>query len=178
MPRSIALACIALIGLCGIVPLQLLGSDEAWFAFAGLGVIVTLILVIFSVAWRSKIGCAIVAIYVAAAWMLLSSDTTSLRERVRWAADGRSYKAEVLANHPSSRRQRQHAVWDAWGWGGMDTSVYLVFDPADSLIAASRSKSPGKPRGLPCTVAAVHRMEPHWYSVRFYTSEDWHHCQA
>jgi hypothetical protein len=178
MRRSITLACIAAIGLCAFVPIQLLDNDAAWFAFAGAGVIVTLILVTYSIAWRSRIGFAIAAISVAAACILLTSDTTSLRERVRWIADAGPYKADVLASHPPSRRQLPHAVWDAWGWGGMDTSVYLVFDPANSLLAASQRKTPGRPPELPCPVYSVQRLEPDWYSVRFYTSEDWNDCHA
>jgi hypothetical protein len=110
MRRSITLACIAAIGLCAFVPIQLLDNDAAWFAFAGAGVIVTLILVTYSIAWRSRIGFAIAAISVAAACILLTSDTTSLRERVRWIADAGPYKADVLASHPPSRRQLPHAL--------------------------------------------------------------------
>jgi hypothetical protein len=30
--------------------------------------------------------------------------------------------------------------WDGWGWGGQDFSVFLVFDPADSLSGPAKSR--------------------------------------
>jgi hypothetical protein len=50
---------------------------------------------------------------------------------------------------------------------------YLVFDPGDSLSAAAASHQPGKFNGIPCEVYRVRRLESHWYTVLFYTDEDW-----
>ena len=67
--------------------------------------------------------------------------------------------------------------WDGWGFPGAgDTNVYLVFDPSDSLISASKSRSPGKYKGMPCEIYRVRRLESQWYSVVFYTDTDWDHC--
>ena len=63
---------------------------------------------------------------------------------VRWLVWSRSYKAEVFAQRNSANGELQHIEWDAWGWGGEDTTVYLVFDPTDSLSAASQEHRPGK----------------------------------
>jgi hypothetical protein len=52
-------------------------------------------------------------------------------------------------------------------------AVYLAFDPTDSLAAAAKSHSPGKFSGMPCEVYRVLRLESHWYSVAFYTHEEW-----
>ena len=67
--------------------------------------------------------------------------------------------------------------WEGWGFPGAgNTVVYLVYEPADALAAASRKHTPGKYNGLPCTVYAVHRLEANWYTVQFYTDTDWTHC--
>jgi hypothetical protein len=165
MRRSIALACVALAGVAAFVPLQLLEADTAWLAFAGVAVIVTLALVVFAIVWKSAIGAAITAAFVAAALVLLTHDTDGLREQIRWTAYAAQAKAAVRAMPPQPSGQLQHVVWDAWGWAGMDTSVYLVYDPANAL-----------PKKLPCPVTSIQRLEPNWYSVRFYTSEDWTNC--
>jgi hypothetical protein len=54
--------------------------------------------------------------------------------------------------------------------------MYLVADPDDSLLAASRATSPGRPPGLPSAAADVQRLEPQWYAVTFYTDSDWNRC--
>jgi hypothetical protein len=173
--RWIELSCVAVVGLLAFVPLQLLDSDEASLVFAFVALIATLVLIGLVVASRNFAGVAIVAAYIVAALALVVNGAYPLREKVRWAAFASQAKTNVLASHPQPQ-QLPHAVWDAWGWAGMDTSVYLVFDPNDSLLGASRLKSPGKPPGIPCAVYSVLRMEPHWYSVRYYTSEDWGSC--
>jgi hypothetical protein len=174
--RARRLFWVAVAGSFVFLPLQLLDSDEAWFCFACVALIVTPILIVLVFTSRSIIGVAIAAAYIVTAWALLTNDTYSLREKVRWAALAGQYKADVLATPAQPRRQLRHVVWDAWGWVGMDTYVYLVFDPTDSLLATSRLKSPGKPPGISCAVQSVHRLEPYWYSVRDYTSEQWNLC--
>ena len=91
---------------------------------------------------------------------------------VRWMVWSRSYKAEVLAEPKPATEGLKHIEWDRWGWGGEDTTVYLVFDPSDSLSTASQGR-PGKFNGIPCEVPAVKRMERNWYVVEFYTDESW-----
>jgi hypothetical protein len=175
-PYWIGLFCVAVAGVLAFIPLQFLESDEASLAFACVVLIATLILIGLAIASRNLVGVAIVAAYIVIALALLANNAYPLRERVRWAAFASQYKAHVVASHPQQRRQLPHAVWDAWGWTGMDTFVYLVFDPNDSLLPASRLKSPGKPPGIPCAVYSVHQMEPHWYSVHYYTSKEWDSC--
>lgn len=64
--------------------------------------------------------------------------------------------------------------WEATGFAGVaNVTIYLVFDPTDSLAVAAKSHSPGKYSGIPCEVLAVLRLESHWYSVKFYTDEAW-----
>ncbi len=64
--------------------------------------------------------------------------------------------------------------WEATGFAGVaNENVYLVFDPSDSL---STAHSPGKSGGIPCPFRLVRRLERQWYSVWFYTDEDWSEC--
>jgi len=72
----------------------------------------------------------------------------------------------------------KHIEWDGWGWGGQDTTVYLVYDPADSLAAAAKGQKPGKFNGIPCEVLRVRRLESYWYTVQFYTNEFWGRSNA
>ena len=175
-PYWIGSFCVAVAGLLAFIPLQFLESDEASLAFACVALIATLILIGLAIASRRLVGIAIIAAYIILAGALLANNSSyPLREKVRWAAFASQYKANVVASHPQ-QQQLRHAVWDAWGWVGMDTYVYLVFDPNDSLLPASRLKSPGKPPGIPCAVYSVHQMEPHWYSVHYYTSQEWDSC--
>jgi hypothetical protein len=91
----------------------------------------------------------------------------------RWLVWSRFYKAEVLAQPNSANEELKHIEWDGWGWATMDTTVYLVFDPTDSLSQAARNRQPGKYSGIPCEVFLVRRLESHWYTVWFYTNYEW-----
>jgi hypothetical protein len=95
-----------------------------------------------------------------------------LRDHGRWLLESRQLKAEVLAQ-PSADGESKHMEWEATGFAGVaNNTAYLVFDPADSLTAHPT----GEFTGLPCKVPSVDRLEHHWYSVRFYTDEDWSDC--
>jgi hypothetical protein len=95
-----------------------------------------------------------------------------LRDHGRWLLESRQLKAEVLSQ-PSADGEFKHMEWEATGFAGVaNNTAYLVFDPADSLTAHST----GEFTGIPCKVPSVDRLEHHWYSVRFYTDEDWSDC--
>ena len=94
-------------------------------------------------------------------------------DTARWFIWSRSYKSNVLAQPDFANGELKHSEWDGWGWAGQDTTVYLVFDPTDSLSAGAREHRSGKLKGIPCEVYAVDRMEKNWYVVRFYTNEWW-----
>jgi hypothetical protein len=70
----------------------------------------------------------------------------------------------------------KHIEWDVSGFAGLETVVYLVFDPTDSLAAAAKSHLSGKFSGIPCEVYRVRRMESHYYTVVFYTNTGWDSC--
>jgi len=110
---------------------------------------------------------------LAASWGVLRNQST-LRAYFRWLLWSHSFKAEVLALPAPANGELRHMEWEATGFAGVaNENVYLVFDPSDSLSAAH---SPGKSNGIPCPFRLVHRLERHWYSVWFYTDEDWSEC--
>jgi hypothetical protein len=96
----------------------------------------------------------------------------------RWVCLSREYKAKVLAQPATVPGELKHIEWDGWGWAGINTEVFLVFDPTDSLLVAAQSHEPGRFRGIPCEVYSVHRLESHWYTAQFYTGESWGECKA
>jgi len=119
---------------------------------------------------KVAVSTAVVAILVILLW-----NYSTVRTIARWSLWSREYKSSVMAQSTTENGELKHIEWDGWGWGGQDTTVYLVFDPTDSLSAA-RSNQPGKFRGIPCEVPSVRRMERHWYTVQFYTNESWENC--
>ena len=115
---------------------------------------------------RIGIGMSLVAALLTFVGCQSSSDAA------KWLAKSQNYKSEVLAQ-PTAIGELKHIEWDGWGWAGQDTTVYLVFDPTDSLSVAAKRQLPGKFSGLPCEVFLVRRLENHWYTVQFYTNEFW-----
>ena len=99
-----------------------------------------------------------------------------IRSAVRWMVGRTIYKERVLAEPTSARGDLKHIEWDGWGMFGQDTSVFLVFDPTDSLAMAAISRQPGKFNGIPCEVFLVRRLESHWYTVQNYTDQGWGAC--
>ncbi len=110
----------------------------------------------------------------AVSWVLVRSEL-NIRSEVRWLWSSKTYKAEVLAQPTPVNGDLRHIEWDGWGFAGAgDTTVYLVFDPNDSLAAGSGRS--GKFNGIPCEVPRIHRLEKGWYTVLFYTDAGWEHC--
>jgi hypothetical protein len=111
--------------------------------------------------------------FIAVSGALLKNEGT-LRPSIRWLLWSHRFKAEVMAQQNPSNAELKHIEWDGWGFPGAgDTTVYLVFDPTDSLAVAAKSHQPGKFHGIPCTVPRVSRLEGRWYAVLFYTDERW-----
>jgi hypothetical protein len=99
----------------------------------------------------------------------------AIRETAKWIVSSDKYKAEV-AEKASANGELRHIEWDFSGPSFASTTVYLVFDPSDSLIATAKSHQPGKFGGLPCKVYEVRRLESRWYAVVFYQGQDWDQC--
>jgi hypothetical protein len=107
---------------------------------------------------------------------ILLSNRDSVRASLRWLLWSHRFKAAVLAQQPPAGGELRHMEWEATGFAGISNTVYLVFDPTDSLAAAAKSHSRGKFNGIPCEVPTVRRLESQWYAVWFYTSEEWGTC--
>lgn len=127
---------------------------------------------------RSKRRLAVYALFgasivVAAA---LVWNYSAVRTAARWLVWSRSYKSKVLSQPAPPNGELKHTEWDGWGWAGQDTTVFLVFDPTDSLSAAATSHQAGKFSGIPCKVFLVRRLESHWYTAQFYTNQYWGRC--
>jgi hypothetical protein len=100
-----------------------------------------------------------------------------LHETAKWLARSHYYKSEVLAR-PESTTELKHIEWDMSGFAGVaNNTVYLVFDPADSLSMAAKSHQPGKFEGIPCEVRLIRRLESNWYAVLLYTDQYWGACK-
>ena len=120
-----------------------------------------------------------VAVALAAFWTtsaLLFIYPSEIRSPIKWLLWSSECKKQVLAQPVSPNGDFKHIEWDGWGWAGIDTTIYLVFDPTDSLAVAAKSHQPGKFKGIPCKVPWVRRMQSHWYTVMFYTDQDWAGC--
>jgi hypothetical protein len=134
------------------------------------------ILVIDVVRKRTRQSLSMLLTLVAllgASWFLFRNEGT-IRPSFRWLLWSRQFKAEVLAQPAPVNGELRHMEWEATGFAGVANNTdYLVFDPTDSLAIAAKSHSPGKLSGIPCEVPRVLRLESHWYSVAFYTDEEW-----
>ncbi|HYB90730.1 MAG TPA: hypothetical protein VEC38_06780 [Candidatus Binataceae bacterium] len=107
---------------------------------------------------------------------VLVTNQSGIRNVVRWVVFSKYYKARVLAEAVPTEGELKHTEWDGWGWAGQDTTVYVVFDPSDSLSAAADKGQSGRFSGIPCEVSVVRRLERHWYAVELYTDELWSRC--
>jgi hypothetical protein len=102
-----------------------------------------------------------------------------IRSTARWLIRSGDYKAQVLAQPQPPNGELKHIEWDELGMFAQDWTVFLVFDPTDSLSRPARSGQSGKFNGIPCEVVRVHRMESHWYTVLFFGyvhASSWDSC--
>ena len=141
--------------------------------------VVLIVFAVYSAITRKKLRSVSILSMLAIFWVLsvpLFKNYLAVRSAARWLIWSDDYKARVVAQPAPANGDLKHLDWDAWGWGGENTEVYLVFDPTDSLAAAAGSHQPGKFNGLPCEVDRVFRLESNWYAAQFYTGTDWDHC--
>jgi hypothetical protein len=94
----------------------------------------------------------------------------------RWFLWSGHYKKEVLAERTPVNGDLKHIEWDGWGFAGMDSTVFLVFDPANSLAAAAHNNQFGKFKGIPCDVSDVERMDSDWYLIEI-AFGNWDGCR-
>jgi hypothetical protein len=161
--------------LLAVLSLVFAGLDLGIVLCFGIAIISILFLIVRSVAKRGKARAMSLAALAACLLVsaLLLTNYMLVRDHVRWLLLSGVYKEKTLAQPVSTNGQFKHVEWDGWGWAGMDTTVYLAFDPSDSLAANLRTPAPVNARGLPCGVARIRRLESHWYAVLFYTDNYW-----
>ena len=120
----------------------------------------------------ATLGTFFLAAFLIIDALIAWSCSYTIRTAVRWPTRSERYKSEVLAQ-PKVTGELKHGEWDGWGWAGQDTTVYLVFDPTNSLSTPASNHRPGKFDGIPCEVPVVKQLEKNWYLVQFYTDEWW-----
>lgn len=179
---SFASQCAMWIAGCGalaLLPLTFSSSDLSVVFYTVATVpIVCLYLLTLSFRYRGKqrvAGLSAFAAFIIFTAVLMTH-FADIRDAVRWFAYGRVLKAEVLAETDLTDTSLRHVEWEGWGFAGNDTTVYLVFDPKDTLAAAAKDRSSGKFGELPCEVYRVRQRENEWYTVQFYTNTDWESC--
>lgn len=164
-------------GLAGAAAFTFVLTDDLfqtflWFVVAPLLALALLHALLFR-SW--SMAGAIAFLFAASAFLiaLQRDDPYWMRSESRWLFRASSYKQLVLAQ-PLSPQELKHVEWDGWGGAAVgDTTMYLVFDPNDSLLQASRDGSSGAVSGVPAPVDRVHRLEPHWYTVLLPTDFQW-----
>ena len=178
----------AIVGLVIVAPIAFCESDRfvflSVFVVAPILIVISLIFVVWvirkavdnSARERLAILGTLTALWAIPISLFLYNreHPFELRETARWLASSQDYKNEVLAQPTSAKGELKHIEWDTSGFAGVaNNTVYLVFDPADALSTAAKSRQPGKFNGIPCEVPLVRRLESQWYAVLFYTDEYW-----
>jgi len=177
---------LCLCGVVGIIIIDLLlmiYSAYAFFLFLFLvlSAICILCVIWLSVAFLRKrrshsmqlCGTAFASVALSF-FMFLPSAENVIRPALRWLIWSKQFKAELFAQPVPRKGELRHMEWEATGWAGVaNVTVCIAFDPSDAL---SNAILPGKVDGIPCTVLRAFRLEPHWYSVWFYTDETWSEC--
>ena len=76
-----------------------------------------------------------------------------LRPSLRWLLWSHRLKAEVLTQPTTANGELKHVEWDGFGGAPVgDWTIYVVFDPTDSLSVAAKDDRSGSYRGIPCEV--------------------------
>jgi len=122
---------------------------------------------------RTILSVALFATFTAIIVMVLVN--CSPRPEAVWVTKSQTYKQQVLAATVAGG-ELKHVEWDGDGWGGAATGdwmSYVVFDPSDSLSEATKSDTPAKYSGIPCTVIKIRRLENQWYSVVLDMNQFW-----
>jgi len=167
--------CIVASLLLTTVSLTFAEADIGAVLCFGIALVSGLLLLVRAVAHQGRQRIA--TFFALAAYSLVQTILVTnymlVRDHVRWALISGAYRAKVLAQAAPANQKFRHVEWDGWGFAGADTTVFLVFDPTDSLAEDLRAQPPVKARGLPCDVVRVRRLATQWYAVLFYTETYW-----
>ena len=166
-----------------LLPTFISGNDLGAFVLSGfLFLFVGAVMVLFAFSavfykrWKDAVNVLKVLFVYCIALFGLWAVSWNVHIAGKWMFGARHYKAAVLAQPIDINGELKHIEWEGWGFAGDDTTMYLVYDPNDSLAAIAKSHAEGKFAGLPCEVSAVRRLEKQWYYVVFYTNTDWEQC--
>jgi hypothetical protein len=138
--------------------------------------LVVAIVIAFYRNWlRSLAILSMLFVYGTVTWGLFRN-SLELHTTTQWLLHSKNYKSQVLAQPAPADGDFRHVEWDWWGWGSNDTSVYLVFDPNDSLSSLLKNHPTGRLSSELCGVSWTRRLQEHWYAVEFYTNTAWGSC--
>jgi hypothetical protein len=189
-PNWRLVAYVAIVDLAVFISVSLFNSDTQLMLvllFVGPALLLTsiiFIILLFRAAIRYRHQLPPLLVTLAILWVIPTSlifyersHPYEIRETARWLVWSHQYKQMVLAQPNSATGDLKHIEWDTTGFAGVANNTdYLVFDPADTLAAATKGHRPSTFNGIPCEVRHVRRLESHWYVVFFYTDEDWNGC--
>jgi hypothetical protein len=150
-----------------------------YFLFAAIATLAALVIaILLAVARRYRRCLSVVTmiLVIFATSLILFRNDFLIHTWGRWITQDSQSSAAVLAQPAPAAGDLKHVEWDGWGWGGNDTTVYLVFDPSDSLASAAKNHWSGRISPALCGIARLQRLKKHWYSVVFYTNEAWGDC--
>jgi hypothetical protein len=168
---------IALVGLAALFDSDApLDMCLLLMAVAGLVLLVFVLGSLSTGNFRLTVALAFALVSIGVIIFLVILEYGWLRSEFRWLARSHAYKSQVLGQTSPRSGELRHIEWRGWGFAGQDTTVYLVYNPTDSLSGVSQSGRPGKYPGLPCEVYRVSRLESQWYTVQFYTNTFWDRC--
>jgi hypothetical protein len=171
----------AAIALVLFIPLELWATDFGplfYFFLAAPIVCLILAIALFRSNHQKLAIASMLPIYCALSWVLFRN-SLDIRSQLRWIFQSRDYKTKLLAQSNPSTGELRHVEWDGWGWASSDTTVYLVYDPNNTLENDPRYHTGGgKFNGIPCPVWGIHRLEPHWYTVVSLTDSTWSECDS
>jgi hypothetical protein len=177
----------ALAGLILFVGIELCQADTAFLLYIFVGAILllssTVLLVCAAIAknrrrYLQQLSTLTILLAIAVGVFIFGVKYPfAMRSAARWLIWSQDYKALVLAQPISPKGDLKHIEWDGSGFAGVaNNTVYLVFDPANSLSVAAKKHQSGKFSGIPCEVDLTRRLENDWYAVLFYTDQTWDKC--
>jgi hypothetical protein len=163
-------------GLLAVVFGGDLGTVFYAVGVAALGTLTLLFVVATLNKRQQRVQALAVYVVCIAVTSLIIVNQAQLRRHILWLIWSNRYKTQALANSTRANTELKHIGWEGDGWGSGATGDwmgYVVFDPSDSLAAATKTSTPTTYQGIPCTVIAVRRLEKHWYSVVLEMNKFW-----
>ena len=171
-PASAAVGALLL-----FIPSLRANADFAEILYILASAFIVIVLTTFLVFRKDRRPAILSALIVfTSASLMLATHNYEVRSQLRWTFASARYRESILNQPTSTNGKLRHGEWEGWGWAGMDTTVYLVFEPTDRLASEIKSHSSGKFSGIPCEVSRAHRLQKNWYYVIFYTNTVWEYC--